>query len=71
MQKELPCVKFINGYGTTETYASSTFHIVENLVDKKMVDLPIGKAIEGTELLISDNQGNLTKNGEIGELLIR
>lgn len=71
LQEDLPHVLFINGYGTTETYASSTFHIVENLKDGEIRDLPIGDPIAGTELLVIDENGRETKEEEIGELVIR
>lgn len=71
LQEELPNILFINGYGTTETYASSTFHIVENLTNLEVYDLPIGEPIAGTELLVIDEYGQEAREEEIGELVIR
>ncbi|WP_219712355.1 AMP-binding protein, partial [Clostridioides difficile] len=33
LQKILPNVDFINGYGTTETFAASTFYVIPNLLE--------------------------------------
>ncbi|AUM64509.1 hypothetical protein C0R09_08195 [Brevibacillus laterosporus] len=71
LQNELPHVSFINGYGTTETFASSTFYEIENLQDKEIETFPIGRPIKGTELMILNENKKLTKPGEIGELVVR
>ncbi|WP_410985051.1 amino acid adenylation domain-containing protein [Bacillus cereus] len=71
LQVELPDVSFINGYGTTETYASSTFHIVDKLEGTEPENIPLGEPIKGTELMILNSNLQLTKQGEVGELVIR
>ncbi|MCY8490940.1 AMP-binding protein [Bacillus atrophaeus] len=71
LQTYLPQVTFINGYGTTETYASSTFHEINYPIPDDMESLPIGEPIEGTELLILNEEFSLTKPDEIGEMVIR
>ncbi len=70
LQELMPGTKFINGYGTTETYASSTFHIVEDLKNKNITDMPIGDPIDGTELLVM-KENRRAKAGEVGELVVR
>ncbi len=72
LQKYLPKTDFINGYGTTETFASSTFYKIPNLgTDNSVEDIPIGEAIENEELLIINDQLKICENNEIGELVIR
>ena len=71
LQKELTHVNFINGYGTTETFACSTFYFVDELQDDKIQEIPIGDAIEGIELFIITSEGNKAEANEIGELVIR
>ncbi|MFD1887700.1 AMP-binding protein [Paenibacillus wenxiniae] len=71
LQTYLPNVTFINGYGTTETYASSTFHEITYPVTDEIKNFPIGDPIEGTELLVINEDNELTEPDEIGELVIR
>lgn len=65
-----PNAKIIHGYGTTETYASSAFYEVDK-IDEKWHSLPIGKPVEGTELLIINEKGEKALPEEEGEMVIR
>lgn len=57
--------KIYNMYGPTETTIWST---ISELTDKKSVD--IGKPIDGTQILIVDEDLNLVPEGETGEICI-
>ena len=56
--------KFYNIYGPTET----TVFITNYLVDKKMKDIPIGRAPKNVRLYIVDPQGHRLPVGAAGEL---
>lgn len=70
LRKELPNVKFINGYGTSETFASTTFYLIDN-TSLNNDDLPIGKPIAGADILLYAGDGREAGIDEIGEILIR
>ncbi len=59
-------IKFYNLYGPTE----STVFITYFLVDKKMKEIPIGKAPKNVRLYIVDPQGHRLPVGAAGELLV-
>jgi amino acid adenylation domain-containing protein len=59
-------IKFFNLYGPTE----STVFITYFLVDKKMKEIPIGKAPKNVRLYIVDPQGHRLPVGAAGELLV-
>ena len=59
-------IKFYNIYGPTE----STVFITYFLVDKKMKEIPIGKALKNIRLYIVDPQGHRLPVGAAGELLV-
>lgn len=69
LQAVYPAVRFINGYGTTETFASSTFYEIPTLSNE--TDIPIGTAIEDEQLMILNEELRESKVDEIGELVIR
>jgi len=57
---------FYNGYGPTEcTVFTTTYQ-----VDKKMKDIPIGKALDNMRLYVVDPQGHRLPIGAAGELWI-
>jgi natural product biosynthesis luciferase-like monooxygenase protein len=58
--------KLINVYGPTETTVWSSSHVVTEVGD----EIPIGKPLANTDLLIIDAMGALAAPGEEGELLI-
>lgn len=55
-----------NVLGMSETGATVTYFIV----DKKYDNTPVGKAFEGLEILLLDEQGNEVAQGEIGEICV-
>ena len=57
-------IKFYNIYGPTETTVFITYY----LVDKKMKEIPIGKAPKNMRLYIVDPQGHRLPVGAAGEL---
>ncbi|MBQ3364034.1 MAG: amino acid adenylation domain-containing protein [Muribaculaceae bacterium] len=59
-------IKFYNLYGPTE----STVFITYFLVDKKMKEIPIGKAPKNVRLYIVDPQGHRLPVGAAGELWV-
>lgn len=72
LQNEFPHITFFNGYGTTETFASSTFYPIENLNDyPDVIDIPLGKAIEGEKLIIVNEEGRECEIDEVGEIIIK
>ena len=58
--------KFFNVYGPTET----TVLITSYHVDKKMKEIPIGKALENIRLYVVDSQGHRLPVGAAGELWV-
>ena len=69
LQEVYPNIVFINGYGTTETFASSTFYEIPKLNHDN--DIPIGNTIENEQFLILNESKEECKCGEIGELVVR
>lgn len=70
LQELFPDAKIFHGYGTSETYASSAFYEVCE-IPSIWKALPIGIPVDGTELLIINEQGTETEPGEIGEMVVR
>ena len=58
--------KFVNAYGPTEC----TVFITSYAVDKKMKEIPIGKALDNLRLYIVDPQGHRLPVGAAGELWV-
>ena len=69
LQNAYPQIQFINGYGTTETFASSSFYKIPKLMQE--TNVPIGNAIENEQFLILNENLGECKIGEVGELIIR
>ncbi|WP_052825918.1 hybrid non-ribosomal peptide synthetase/type I polyketide synthase [Neotamlana nanhaiensis] len=60
------CIELWNMYGPTETTIWSTIKKVE----KNANNITIGKPIDNTRIYILNEQNNLVKSGEIGEICI-
>jgi acyl-coenzyme A synthetase/AMP-(fatty) acid ligase/acyl carrier protein len=58
--------KLLNMYGPTETTIWSSYHAVEEVG----ADIPIGRPIANTDILVLDRQQNLVPPGQDGELAI-
>lgn len=69
-KRSIPGAVYVNYYGPTETTYACTYYIV----DREFKDtelLPIGRPCKNTKVYVLDNEGNLVKNGEVGELCIK
>lgn len=67
---KLPETKFVNLYGPTEVTVDCTYYEV----NRKFEDdefIPIGNACRNKSILIFNDEGELVKEGEIGELCVR
>src|SRR5260370_18137201 len=67
LRKALPTTKIFLMYGLTEAFRS-TYREPEEL-DRRPTSM--GKAITDTEILVINDEGNLCKPGEVGELVHR
>ena len=69
--RKYPEVTFGNLYGPTECTDACTYYTVNRNFNDDDV-LPMGKPCENSDAFIVDENGNIiTKQGEIGELLVR
>lgn len=57
-------IQLINLYGPTETTLAKLFYYIHK-EDCKKDEIPIGKPIEGCKVILIDEEGNITDNGEI------
>ncbi|MDF2801159.1 MAG: Non-ribosomal peptide synthetase [Anaerocolumna sp.] len=70
LMSKLEHVKFIHGYGPTESTHSVTVKILDKIPDEGAETIPIGKALKGVKLYVLKEDGDLAGIGESGELLI-
>ena len=66
----LPNTTFINGYGSTEVTDSATYFIV-NRRFKETDLLPLGIPLSNTSILVLNDNNELAKEDETGELCVR
>lgn len=59
----------VNFYGTTETPQAMAYHPLDPEADNAKI--PLGKGIEGAQLLVVNKSNQLVSEGEAGEILIR
>lgn len=59
----------VNFYGTTETPQAMAYHRIDPGADHSRI--PLGKGIDGAQLLIVDDANQLAGQGQVGEILIR
>jgi amino acid adenylation domain-containing protein len=80
LRRMAPSVQCVNFYGTTETPQAMSYLILDELQerfsdkvrDREMQNkLPIGRGIEGAQLLVLNASHQLAGIGEIGEIFIR
>lgn len=69
-RKALPQIKYANLYGPTEATGDCTYYKVERELDDSE-PIPIGYACENSDVLILNDQNQLVKPGEIGEICVR
>lgn len=67
---KLPGVKFINLYGPTEITVDCTYYEVDREFDDNEF-IPIGKPCTNMQVLVFDDNNELVKQGEAGELCVR
>ncbi|MEU9191194.1 AMP-binding protein [Streptomyces sp. NPDC048484] len=71
LQSLLPKVRFVNGYGATESMACSVTD-VPNPIPEDVEKLSIGFAHPGAEMTIIDDQGRpIEEPGRVGEIYLR
>jgi amino acid adenylation domain-containing protein len=72
LRRLAPNVTCVNFYGTTETPQAMAYRVVEPSEDQDADrGLPIGRGIDGVQLLVLNAAGQLTGVGERGEICIR
>lgn len=59
----------VNFYGTTETPQAMAYHRINPAADNSRI--PLGKGIDGAQLLVVDDAHQLAGEGQVGEILIR
>jgi acyl-CoA synthetase (AMP-forming)/AMP-acid ligase II/acyl carrier protein len=72
VQSVAPGVECVNFYGTTETPQAMGYHVIgANAGDGFGGRIPLGRGIEGAQLLILSLAGRLAGIGELGEIHVR
>jgi acyl-coenzyme A synthetase/AMP-(fatty) acid ligase/acyl carrier protein len=71
LRAQAPGATFVNFYGTTETPQAMGCHVVEALRSGPDGRIPIGRGIEGCQLLIETAAGIQAGIGEPGEVHVR
>ncbi|HDS1737111.1 amino acid adenylation domain-containing protein [Pseudomonas sp. BP8] len=69
MRAIAPGAVSVNFYGTTETPQAMAFHPLDAHADNTRI--PLGKGIDGAQLLVVNDANQQTGEGEVGEILIR
>jgi amino acid adenylation domain-containing protein len=69
--RRLPRVTFTNLYGPTEATIASSHYTVPGCPEDERAPVPIGRACDGEELLVLDEQLRPVRPGEAGDLYIR
>jgi amino acid adenylation domain-containing protein len=65
----IPQARLANLYGPTETNVCTWYEVTELPADD--ADIPIGRPVDGVEVLVLDSDGELAAPGEVGELAVR
>ncbi len=72
VRKLAPKAQCVNFYGATETPQAMGCHVVDTQAEDRAVEhIPLGKGIEGVQLLILNAAGGLAGVGELGEIHVR
>ncbi len=69
LRRLAPVCTAVNFYGTTETPQAMGFHIVDGEPPEGAV--PLGRGIDGVQLLVLSRSGDLAAPGERGEIQVR
>ncbi|MEW4149998.1 amino acid adenylation domain-containing protein [Bacillus thuringiensis] len=59
-----------NVYGPTEATVAATSYLIDQLVEKHEMNIPIGKPLYNTKIYLLDEQGQACPVGAIGEICI-
>ncbi|MDP4146685.1 MAG: amino acid adenylation domain-containing protein [Bacillota bacterium] len=62
-------IQLVNLYGPSETTLAKAFHFIDK-DEINRINIPIGKPIDDTKLLILDKEMNLCNKGNVGEICI-
>ena len=65
----LPRARFLNLFGPTETNVC-TWYDVPHPAGEWPESIPIGKAIDGVDLIVASSSGEPVEEGEVGELVV-
>jgi acyl-coenzyme A synthetase/AMP-(fatty) acid ligase len=68
LMRSLPHARFVNLYGPTECNVCTWYEVPQ--LDDDVDEIPIGRAIDGVDLLVVTNEGGEAVTGEIGELYV-
>ncbi|MDD5350311.1 MAG: amino acid adenylation domain-containing protein [Chthoniobacteraceae bacterium] len=71
LQRRAPAAACVNFYGATETPQAMGFHRVEPGGEARGERVPLGRGIEGAQLLVLNGENALAGVGEPGEICIR
>ena len=67
--KQAPSTQFIHCYGPTENGIFTTTHIVEAKIAQHRKDLPIGRPVQGTQIILLNNKKQPVSRGKVGQLV--
>ncbi len=70
IKEKLPHIKFIHGYGPTESTHTTLLYRFENIPENIIGYMPIGKALPSVYVYALNDKGEKIKQGEQGELYI-
>jgi amino acid adenylation domain-containing protein len=71
IQQLAPQATCVNGYGATETPQIMGWYVVPPEFHSNRKQAPIGQGIDGVQILVLNNTGQLAGVGELGEIYIR
>ncbi|MCL2079008.1 MAG: amino acid adenylation domain-containing protein [Oscillospiraceae bacterium] len=69
-REALPEALFVHLYGPTEATGMSAYYVADRTL-KDGKSIPIGTPFANTDIILLDDNGELCKDGEIGEICIR
>ena len=70
-QRLAPAARCVNFYGTTETPQAMSYRVIQGSAEQARHTVPLGRGIEGAQLLILNPYGGMAGLGEVGEIHIR
>ena len=67
---QLPNTKFVNLYGPIEITLDCSYYVINDRIPDDQ-PIPIGRRCKNTDLIVLNDDGTETKEGDIGELCVR